>query len=192
MHRSVGWKPALETSTIPEDWRQGVLILSSLLLALAVGCDNTAGMQLGFGSRLGFQPWRGRRRLESAAGVQQSRPKGLIRTLPGNGSAANSPSTASPSVRWFALQSQDATAPEPGRSYRSPSTGWPPPAPGLSSLAAVPRPRKIRPHLTTGQHAEPHHQLVVFCGPNTAQPAATLPMMATTNMKASNHQGRPC
>ena len=40
---------SLETSTIPENWRQGFLILSSLLLALAVGLAT----QLGCGWVLG-------------------------------------------------------------------------------------------------------------------------------------------
>ena len=34
---------SLETSTIPENWRQGFLILSSLLLALAVGLATQLG-----------------------------------------------------------------------------------------------------------------------------------------------------
>ena len=40
---------SLETSTIHEDWRQGILIFSSLLLALAVGLAT----QLGFSWALG-------------------------------------------------------------------------------------------------------------------------------------------
>ena len=40
---------SLETSTIPEDWRQGVLILSSLLLALAVGLATQLGCSWALG-----------------------------------------------------------------------------------------------------------------------------------------------
>ena len=40
---------SLETSTIPEDWRQGVLILSSLLLALAMGVITQLGCSWALG-----------------------------------------------------------------------------------------------------------------------------------------------
>ena len=40
---------SLETSTIPENWRQGFLILSSLLLALAVGLATQLGCSWALG-----------------------------------------------------------------------------------------------------------------------------------------------
>ena len=49
---------SLETSTIPENWRQGFLILSSLLLALAVGLATQLGcgwvLGTGWASSLGL------------------------------------------------------------------------------------------------------------------------------------------
>ena len=41
---------SLETSTIPENWRQGFLILSSLLLALAVGLATQLGCSWALGT----------------------------------------------------------------------------------------------------------------------------------------------
>ena len=41
---------SLETSTIPENWRQGLLILSSLLLALAVGLSTQLGCSWALGT----------------------------------------------------------------------------------------------------------------------------------------------
>ena len=40
---------SLETSTIPEDWRQWILIFSSLLLALAVGLATQLGCSWALG-----------------------------------------------------------------------------------------------------------------------------------------------
>ena len=57
--------------------------------------------------------------------------------------------------------------------------------PGLSSPEAVPRPRKIRPTSPRGIIPSPTTRLLVFSLLKMAQPAATLPMIATTNRKAA-------